>query len=274
MDPQQHSQPTTDNSGSTGGTPEGPRVSLVKGTGPAAGKPAQPISLSKSAPDPAPRVHPADAPSERVAPPPVLPPPPSFGPPPSFPPPPQHYAPPVGVPARRFTPAHWILAAVATVALLTVVGYLSFDGTGSRRGGDSSAPTQATTDYDRGYRDNDAPSPAIPSPPQSNAITYDDMHSFVLMHYADLPADPAASWSRLDPHFTARFNWADYSSFWSTIASVRVDSVRPRSADSVIARLTYVLADGGTDTEDRWLSFVSHDGELALYDTQRIGSVS
>jgi hypothetical protein len=48
-------------------------------------------------------------------------------------------------------------------------------------------------------------------------------------------------------------------------------AVTPRDATSVTARIRYVLREGRTDTEDRWLSVVPTNGQLLIYDSERIG---
>jgi len=97
------------------------------------------------------------------------------------------------------------------------------------------------------------------------------MRDVVTGFYADLPSDTSGAWDKLDSHYQQRAGRADYLGFWSTIESVSLLSVTPRDATSVVARLRYVLRDGGVDTEDRWLSVVPVDGRLLIYDSERIG---
>jgi hypothetical protein len=168
---------------------------------------------------------------------------------------------------RRLHPA--LLVAVGVVlALIAVFAVTTLthdnpqvaDGGSAREPGGSSAPSTA-------YRTDNRPSTAEQA---ASDLTFDNMRSMVLMHYADLPSNPAASWTRLDSHFRSQTNWDDYVGFWSTIRSVTVDSVRPRGPDSVTARLTYVMGDGEANTEDRWLSFVSSAQGLKIHESHRI----
>lgn len=89
--------------------------------------------------------------------------------------------------------------------------------------------------------------------------------------YADLPGNARTAWNKLDINYQQRNGFDDYLGFWSTIQSVSVLSVSPRDATSVVATLRYVLRDGRVDTENRWLSVVSRNGQLLIYDSERIG---
>ena len=97
------------------------------------------------------------------------------------------------------------------------------------------------------------------------------MRDLVTAFYGDLPGNTSGAWETLDTHYQQRAGRADFLSFWSTIESVSLLSVTPRDATSVVARLRYVLRDGGVDTEDRWLSVVPADGRLLIFDSERIG---
>ena len=97
------------------------------------------------------------------------------------------------------------------------------------------------------------------------------MRDLVTAFYGDLPGNTSGAWETLDTHYQQRAGRTDFLSFWSTIESVSLLSVTPRDATSVVARLRYVLRDGGVDTEDRWLSVVPADGRLLIFDSERIG---
>jgi len=125
----------------------------------------------------------------------------------------------------------------------------------------STAATTATT------TSTTAGTPASPSAP----VTFEAMRDLVTGFYGDLPGDTSGAWDKLDSHYQQRAGREDFLSFWSTIESVSLLSVTPRDATSVVARLRYVLRDGGVDTEDRWLSVVLEDGRLLIYDSERIG---
>lgn len=102
-------------------------------------------------------------------------------------------------------------------------------------------------------------------------MTFESMRDVVAGFYADLPANARSAWDKLDTHYQQRNGLADYLGFWSTIQSVSVLSISPRDAGSVVATLRYVLNDGRVDTENRWLSVVSDNGRLLIYDSERIG---
>lgn len=113
---------------------------------------------------------------------------------------------------------------------------------------------------------------ATPEGPAHNAapaaaITFEGMRDFVYRHYADLPADPRATWDRLDSQFTGRLSWSDYASFWATIQSVSVTSVQPDGPASVIARLTLVPHRGNTSSEQRRITFVSNGGVMQIHES-------
>lgn len=169
----------------------------------------------------------------------------------------------------RFNPALLALAGVGVVAVLAFGGFLMFGGEDSERGGTLRPDAQSSSVH--APPSNTYTSTA--AAPTSQKITFNGMRDFVIMHYADLPADPAATWKRLDPHFVARVAWDDYVSFWSTIESVSVNSVTPRGPDSVFVRLTYVHRNGRTSAEDRWLSFTSNAAGLRVHESERVGSV-
>ena len=89
--------------------------------------------------------------------------------------------------------------------------------------------------------------------------------------YGELPANAPTAWNKLDTHYQQRNGIDDYLGFWSTIQSVSVLSIAPRDATSVVATIRYALRDGRIDTENRWLSVVARNGQLLIYDSERIG---
>ena len=97
------------------------------------------------------------------------------------------------------------------------------------------------------------------------------MRDLVLSVYGALPGDPMSAWAEFDPNYQNRAGLNDFVGFWSTAQSVTVLSVTPRDAHSVTVRLRYVMKDGRVETEDRWLSVVSTNGRLLVYDSERIG---
>lgn len=89
--------------------------------------------------------------------------------------------------------------------------------------------------------------------------------------YGQLPGNARSAWNNLDINYQQRNGLEDYLGFWSTIQSVSVLSITPRDATSVVATVRYVLRDGRVDTENRWLSVVPRNGQLLIYDSERIG---
>jgi serine/threonine protein kinase len=127
----------------------------------------------------------------------------------------------------------------------------------------------------RPWQDDRAPNAATTTPPSSIAsLTFDNMRDFVMSYYNDLPAQPNAAWTKLDPHCQSQTGQSAFVKFWATIQSVTLVSIRPRDAASVTARLTYVRRDGKTDTEDRWLRMGLVNGAVLLDESERSGSVS
>lgn len=112
-----------------------------------------------------------------------------------------------------------------------------------------------------------SPAPTSTAP----AVTFDAMRDAVTGFYAELPGNARGAWDRLDTHYQRRAGMDDYLGFWSTIESVSVLSVAPRDANSVVATIRYVLRDGRVDTENRWLSVIPANGQLLIYDSERIG---
>jgi serine/threonine-protein kinase len=97
------------------------------------------------------------------------------------------------------------------------------------------------------------------------------MRDFVNGYYALLPSRASEAWNRLDVGYQQRAGHGDYLSFWSTIRSVTVLSVRPRDATSVVANLRYVTNSGSVSTENRWLRIVSVNGVLLIGDSDLVG---
>jgi serine/threonine-protein kinase len=97
------------------------------------------------------------------------------------------------------------------------------------------------------------------------------MRDLVTGFYGELPGNATGAWDTLDTHYQQRAGQADYLNFWGSIESVSLISVTPRDPTSVVARLRYVLRNGAIDTEDRWLSVVESNGQLLIYDSERIG---
>lgn len=169
----------------------------------------------------------------------------------------------------------WLLAAVALVMILGALifavwprhpapatpsaGTTSAITSTSRPPTSSAPPTTSTTPTT-------TPSSSAPVP-----VTFDAMKNLVNGFYADLPGNARGAWNKLDTHYQQRNGFEDYLGFWSTINSVSVLSIAPRDANSIVATIRYVLHDGRVDTENRWLSVVPVNGQLLIYDSERIG---
>ena len=126
------------------------------------------------------------------------------------------------------------------------------------------SPTTSATTSTTASTTTSIPGAAVP-------VTFESMRDLVSGFYGQLPADAAAAWDKLDANYQQRNGRSDYLGFWSTIQSVSVLSVAPRDANSVVATIRYVLKDGRIDTESRWLSVITRDGQLLIHDSDRIG---
>lgn len=191
-----------------------------------------------------------------------------------------------GVPGTRVAPdaspaprgAMVIVAAASAVLVVALLGIFlvrlavskSDDGaTGVSTGAGTSGPSWTTEPAGPNYTA--APQGPAHTAGAASAITFDGMRDFVYRHYADLPANPRATWDRLDSQFAARLSWTDYAGFWATIQSVSVTSVQPDGPDSVIARLTLVPRRGNTSSEQRRITFVSTGGVMQIHRSDLLG---
>jgi serine/threonine-protein kinase len=111
-----------------------------------------------------------------------------------------------------------------------------------------------------------------PSTGTAQPIAFDMMRAFVEDYYGDLPGDPTNAWNKVDTQWQNKTGRQDFMDFWATIQSVKLVSVSPRDATSVVARVSYVPRDGEPSTEDRWLRIISVNGQLLLDGSGRIGS--
>ena len=167
----------------------------------------------------------------------------------------------------------WLLAAAALVAILGALVFAVWPrqqesatpsvGSTSRTSSTSRPPTSSPMTT--------ASTTTTTSSPASTPVTFDTMKNLVTSFYADLPTNARTAWNKLDIHYQQRNGFDDYLGFWSTIDSVSVLSVTPRDANSVVAKIRYVLRDGRVDTENRWLSVVDDNGQPLIYDSERIG---
>ncbi|MFC3962406.1 serine/threonine-protein kinase [Nocardia jiangsuensis] len=121
--------------------------------------------------------------------------------------------------------------------------------------------------------------PNSPAPPTAAPATTDllppaeeTMTAFVLDHYSDLPADPAASWTRFTPAYQRTIGRTAHTEFWSTIAalSVTVTGVdAPRNRVSLELLLTGT--DGSIRREQRVLTLQPTGGSYLIAAAERIG---
>lgn len=168
----------------------------------------------------------------------------------------------------------WALAALALVMIIAATVFAVWPDRERSASGSvtmSSRPlttVQSTSVTPTSGASASASTPTVrPSPP----VSFEEMRALVAGFYAQLPGNAQAAWNRLDSHYQQRNGLDGYLGFWSTIESVSVLSVVPRDATSVVATVRYMLRDGGSDTEDRWLSVVPANGGLLIYDSERIG---
>ncbi|MFN8071870.1 MAG: serine/threonine-protein kinase [Mycobacterium sp.] len=162
----------------------------------------------------------------------------------------------------------WLVAAAALVAILGALVFAMWP-----RHPEPATPSAATTSTSRPLTSS-VPTTTRTTATTSSApaaVTFDAMKNLVTGFYADLPGNARGAWNKLDVHYQQRNGLDDYLGFWSTIDSVSVLSVSPRDATSVVATIRYVLRDGRVDTENRWLSVVPVNGQLLIYDSERIG---
>jgi serine/threonine-protein kinase len=181
--------------------------------------------------------------------------------------------PPATIPSRM----PWALAGLALVLILGALVYAiwpkpeqsatspSITST-SRPATTSPTTTKVSTSTSTSTSTSSLSNSSAPAP-----VTFDAMRDLVTGFYAQLPGNARGAWNKLDIHYQQRNGFDDYLGFWSTIQSVSVLSVAPRDATSVTATVRYVLNDGRVDTENRWLSVVPGNGQLLIYDSERIG---
>ena len=164
----------------------------------------------------------------------------------------------------------WLLAAAALVLILGALIFAVWP-----RQQESATPSAASTSTSRPPSSSATTTTTATTTTSSSSVstpvTFDTMNNLVNGFYADLPANARTAWNKLDIHYQQRNGFDDYLGFWSTINSVSVLSITPRDANSVVAKIRYVLHDGRVDTENRWLSVVPVNGQLLIYDSERIG---
>ena len=111
-----------------------------------------------------------------------------------------------------------------------------------------------------------APPPTTPAPTTpSGPPTPDKVAAFIQGYYGMLPGNISGAWAQLSPSYQSQTGgYNAYSSFWSSIRSVRVNGVTPDGGQGATASLTYVKTDGSTSTESRWFRVSSEGGRLLI----------
>ena len=164
----------------------------------------------------------------------------------------------------------WLLAAVALVAILGALIYAVWPRHNEPATATApSTPTSTSRISTSTVRISTSTATTTSSP--APTVTFDSMRNLVNGFYGQLPGNARSAWNMLDVHYQQRNGMDDYLGFWSTIQSVSVLAINPRDANSVVATIRYVLNDGRADTENRWLSVVPVNGQLLIYDSERIG---
>lgn len=101
--------------------------------------------------------------------------------------------------------------------------------------------------------------------------TFEQMSAFVRGYYGMLPGRRDSAWNDLGASYATSTGRAGFDSFWSTIDSVTVTSVRPSDASSVVVGLTYRTTDGAVDSESRWVRVeVDDQGALRIANSGRL----
>ncbi|WP_306364806.1 serine/threonine-protein kinase [Nocardia sp. CC227C] len=103
------------------------------------------------------------------------------------------------------------------------------------------------------------------TPPTTTAPTPGNVTAFVRNYYGMLPGDVSGAWSMLSPSYqaaTGGFN--SYAQFWGTIAAVRIGAVTPQGDHRAVVSLTYVLKNGSTDSENRWIQVDDSGGRMLI----------
>lgn len=184
-------------------------------------------------------------------------------------PPPQYSPIPTPVPAvAQARPGiNWawpfVIGAVIAVIVLGVV-VLSRGGDVAQSGSSIGTATPSTV---TSTETETATPPTTTTTTDASTISFDSMRDLVTAYYGELPDNPQGAWSMLAKDYQRQTGMNSYRDFWGSVRSVSVDSVSPRSDDSVTARLTYVMRNGSSQSENRWLSVELDRGELLISDS-------
>lgn len=193
---------------------------------------------------------------------------------------------------RQILVAAGALAVVGATATATGAAVLQSNSTETRTAAATVAPTTEVVDPTPEIAAVPAPAPATTAPATTAATTtpapttttpttttappvgtpsFEQMSTFVRGYYNLLPQQPDSAWNDLGSTYAASTGRSGFDSFWATIDSVTVTSVRPRDASSVVVGLTYRTTTGAVDTESRWVSVeVDDGGALRIANSNRL----
>ncbi|UGT61174.1 serine/threonine-protein kinase [Nocardia asteroides] len=174
------------------------------------------------------------------------------------------------------------ILAIATVAALilrpdstgSAIGLADATGSATPSASATTPSASATTPVASATTPTATPPAAAPltTPPIPPGPPVDDaMANFVRAHYADLPADPASSWTRFTPAYQRRIGRTAHTEFWSGIAalSVAVTGVdAPRNRVSLDLVLTGT--DGSVRREQRVLTLQPDGGSYLIAAAEQI----
>ncbi|SUD48828.1 Serine/threonine-protein kinase pknB [Nocardia otitidiscaviarum] len=104
------------------------------------------------------------------------------------------------------------------------------------------------------------PPTTTPAPPNPGNVS-----AFVRNYYGMLPGNVSGAWSMLSPSYQAvTGGYNSYAQFWGTIAEVRVGAVTPQGDNRAVVSITYVLKNGSTDSENRWIQVDNSGGRMLI----------
>jgi hypothetical protein len=167
--------------------------------------------------------------------------------------------------ARRWLPLLLVAVLVAglAVAYASQLGHQSAV-TATTAAKSAPAKTTATAPKISQQPTTPAPAPATTVAPAPNPGTR--LGTFLSSYYAEVTKDTSLTWSQLTPTMQKRANGrGGYDGFWSTIASVRVNSTQANaSGNSAVVRLTFTKTNGVTSSETHRFTFVSQNGTYLI----------
>ena len=157
---------------------------------------------------------------------------------------------------RRPVGRRLMLVGVAgLIALAALGGFLLWqNGSGGQPSAGSHLPSSRTqpAHHRSGTGDRSTPTSAPPTPSGGQAVAGASAPQFVRDYYAVLPSGTRSAWAALSPGFRAKIGgYGNYRGFWSTISSVSVRSTTAVGAGTVDISLTYRSTDGRVSSEVR-----------------------